>query len=307
VVRVGADGIFRRVKVRIWRSGSFSRLSRVAPSGQGLWLYLLTCPESCSIPGVILAGRAQLAEALDWSLRDFDRCYSEIADEGMSVADWNARLVWLARGPYENPPNSVNVVKAWAPVFRTLPDCKLKARIYRDLRNFTKAYGDAFAYAFTDAFGDAIPKGIRTSMRHQGVGSRDEGSREEGRDVVERGQRTTTTQPELPPDDDPPTPPLGHRFTPPTADDLRAHIAEKHYTFTPEAFLAYYTANGWKVGRNAMKDWRAACVTWQGREQPRPAMTPKPPTLCRDCRQPMTKPETMEGTTCRACREDHGV
>jgi len=304
VARVGADGIFRRVKVRIWRSGSFSRLSRVEPSGQALWLYLLTCPESCSIPGVILAGRAQLAEALDWSLRDFDRCYSEIADEHMSLADWNARLVWLARGPYENPPNSVNVVKAWAPVFRTLPDCKLKARIYRDLRHFTKAYGDAFGLAFTDAFGDAIPKGIRTFMRHQGVGSREEGvgSREET--VVERGHTTTTTEPELPPDDDPPP---TRRFTPPTLEEIRTHITEKRYTFTAEAFLAYYTANGWKVGRNAMKDWRAACVTWQGREPARPAPTSKPPTLCRDCRQPMTKPETMEGTTCRACREDHGV
>ena len=25
----------------------------------------------------------------------------------------------------------------------------------------------------------------------------------------------------------------------------------------------YYTANGWKVGKNAMKDWRAAVRTWE--------------------------------------------
>jgi hypothetical protein len=121
--------------------------------------------------------------------------------------------------------------------------------------------------------------------------------------LVERDAATTTTESELPPEVDP----LPGKFTRPTLEDLRAHIAEKHYTFTAEAFFAYYTANGWKVGRNAMKDWRAACVTWQGRELPRPAVTSKLPTLCRDCKQPMTKIETMEGTTCRACREDHGV
>ena len=121
--------------------------------------------------------------------------------------------------------------------------------------------------------------------------------------LVERDAATTTTEPKFPPEDDP----LPGKFTRPTLEDLRAHIAEKHYTFTAETFFAYYTANGWKVGRNAMKNWHAACMTWQGREPPRPAVTPKPPTLCRDCKQAMTKIETMEGTTCRACREDHGV
>lgn len=119
----------------------------------------------------------------------------------------------------------------------------------------------------------------------------------------ERGRAPTT--PEFPPDDDPPTPP--GTFTRPTVEEVRAHIKEHGYTFTAEAFMAHYNSNGWKVGKVPMKDWCSACVTWQGREPPRPAVTPKPPTLCRDCHEPMTRPETMEGTTCRACREDHGV
>ena len=28
-------------------------------------------------------------------------------------------------------------------------------------------------------------------------------------------------------------------------------------------FVDYYTANGWKVGKNPMKDWRAAVRTWE--------------------------------------------
>ena len=57
------------------------------------------------------------------------------------------------------------------------------------------------------------------------------------------------------------------RFIPPSADDVRAYATEKGYTIDPEAFVDYYTANGWKVGKNPMKDWRAAVRTWIRKEK----------------------------------------
>lgn len=56
------------------------------------------------------------------------------------------------------------------------------------------------------------------------------------------------------------------RFKPPTVNDVRAYITEKEYTIDPEAFVDYYTANGWKVGKNPMKDWKAAVRTWKRKE-----------------------------------------
>ena len=63
------------------------------------------------------------------------------------------------------------------------------------------------------------------------------------------------------------------RFTPPDVSEVRTLCAAKGYTFDPESFVAYYTANGWKVGRSSMKSWEAACVTWQKREGPRKGAT----------------------------------
>jgi len=41
----------------------------------------------------------------------------------------------------------------------------------------------------------------------------------------------------------------------------------------PEKFLDHYESNGWKVGRNPMKDWKAAVRTWErnglDKEQPK--------------------------------------
>ena len=59
----------------------------------------------------------------------------------------------------------------------------------------------------------------------------------------------------------------GKRFIPPTVDEVRAHCREKGYTFDAESFVAFYESNGWKVGRNKVKSWKACCVTWAKREQ----------------------------------------
>lgn len=52
------------------------------------------------------------------------------------------------------------------------------------------------------------------------------------------------------------------RFVKPTIQEIQDHIIEKGYTFDAEAFYAFYESNGWKVGKNPMKNWKMACTTW---------------------------------------------
>lgn len=60
------------------------------------------------------------------------------------------------------------------------------------------------------------------------------------------------------------------RFFPPTLDEVRnemqSYCAEKRLSrdaaTEAERFIDYYASNGWKVGKNAMKDWRAAARGW---------------------------------------------
>ncbi len=71
-----------------------------------------------------------------------------------------------------------------------------------------------------------------------------------------------------------PPPGTSSRFKPPTTEEVAEYIREKAYNVSPQAFVDYYTANGWKVGRHAMKDWRAAVRTWQSRQQSPAPSTP---------------------------------
>lgn len=52
-------------------------------------------------------------------------------------------------------------------------------------------------------------------------------------------------------------------FRPPTVDEVKAYCLERKNRVDPVRFVDYYTANGWKVGRNPMKDWRAAVRNWE--------------------------------------------
>ena len=54
------------------------------------------------------------------------------------------------------------------------------------------------------------------------------------------------------------------RFAPPTLEEVRTYCQERMNTVDPERFFDYYTSNGWKVGKNPMKDWKAAVRSWEG-------------------------------------------
>ena len=67
------------------------------------------------------------------------------------------------------------------------------------------------------------------------------------------------------------------RFTPPAREELEQFILENGLNVDPQAFLDYYESNGWKVGNNPMKDWKAAARNWARRESARPGGGKKVP------------------------------
>jgi hypothetical protein len=53
------------------------------------------------------------------------------------------------------------------------------------------------------------------------------------------------------------------KFLKPTLEEIRAYCAERGNIVDPEKWFDYYTANGWKVGKNPMKNWKAAVRRWE--------------------------------------------
>ena len=53
------------------------------------------------------------------------------------------------------------------------------------------------------------------------------------------------------------------RFTKPTLEEVQAYCQERNKGVDAQKWYDYYSANGWKVGKNPMKDWKAAIRTWE--------------------------------------------
>ena len=56
-------------------------------------------------------------------------------------------------------------------------------------------------------------------------------------------------------------------FVPPTLEMVQAYCREKGYHIDPEAFMAYYDAVGWSVGKKMMKSWKRAAAYWERNEK----------------------------------------
>lgn len=69
------------------------------------------------------------------------------------------------------------------------------------------------------------------------------------------------------------------RFIAPTLEQVKAYCNERNNSVDAERFINYYTANGWKVGKNPMKDWKAAVRTWERSETAKPAIKQNYDTL----------------------------
>lgn len=52
-------------------------------------------------------------------------------------------------------------------------------------------------------------------------------------------------------------------FMQPTLEDVATYCAERNNSVDPQRFLDFYSSKGWMVGRNKMKDWKAAVRTWE--------------------------------------------
>ena len=58
------------------------------------------------------------------------------------------------------------------------------------------------------------------------------------------------------------------RFAPPTLENVSEYCREMGYTNVDAVcFIDFYTSNGWMVGKNRMKDWKAAVRNWDRREK----------------------------------------
>lgn len=117
---------YRSVRTDFWYDPNLLALSRMGPSGQGLYLYLITGPHNrASLPGLFQFWPDQAAAILAWERSDVVRVMRELV--ASELARWSeaSGICWIP-GVFEyERPTSGSVAAAWAKEVRLLTECPL--------------------------------------------------------------------------------------------------------------------------------------------------------------------------------------
>lgn len=53
------------------------------------------------------------------------------------------------------------------------------------------------------------------------------------------------------------------KFIPPTAEEVQNYCKERNNAIDAQSFIDFYESKGWMIGKNKMKNWKAAVRTWE--------------------------------------------
>lgn len=148
---------YRNIHCLIWNDDKFPFVS---DDCQLVFFHLLTTPLSTPF-GLYKASIEALAKEKRWPVKRYLKAFREAFGKPFVKYDERHLVVFIPHFLKYNPPNNPNVLKSWAPTYREIPDCDLKAEFYQELRSFAEKeakIGKAFREVFTKAFGEPCRK-----------------------------------------------------------------------------------------------------------------------------------------------------
>ncbi len=146
---------WRPVDNRVWSDRKFLSLSE---DGRVLWLFLLTTTFAKSIPGVIVAGEAALAEELGWKVERYRKGFGELVEKRLAVSR-DGRLIWLRNGLKYQRIAGPNSIKGMSKIWDNIPDCALKHELWQALKVACKSWDRLFAKGFPEPIVDTFANG----------------------------------------------------------------------------------------------------------------------------------------------------
>ncbi len=148
----------RNINVEMYFDEKFMELTPLKPSGQALFIYLLTCPFNKSIPGIYRVGKAALADEIGWSLEDFEKSFNELQKAKMVKADWKNKLVFIPSMLKYHKPYAPNTIIGWKSEWDSLQNCALKKEAYELFKSFCKESGKSLPAVFSRSISEPIYK-----------------------------------------------------------------------------------------------------------------------------------------------------
>ena len=196
----------------------------MSEDARALALYLLTCSHN-TIAGVFRLPDGYVCDDIQWSPARVAKGFKELLSKGFANRCETTKWVWIRKHFEWNPPENPNQKKAAAKQINSVPsECCWKAEFIGICVKFV----DSDSLIFENP-SETVPQPFRN----------------QDQDQEQKQEKRETT-----------------RFTRPTLAQVAEVMLEKGSPGEAEKFWNYYESNGWRVGKNPMKNWRAAIAQW---------------------------------------------
>lgn len=148
---------YRRVSGEFWLD---ARVRALPEDGRWAFLYLLTHPAMTAV-GAMRATLPGLAAELGWRVSRLQRALAPAIEQGMVEVNADATYVGLPKFLKHNPPESLNVVRAWVKALGFVPDCPEKRGLIIRCREYLRAREQAgeLKQGFAEVFAQALAQG----------------------------------------------------------------------------------------------------------------------------------------------------
>lgn len=155
---------YRRVySHRLWADEKFGPMPI---DSKLLWLYLITGPNQSLIPGLFRCGESTASHDIGISdPSQFRAAWSTIESQGMAIANWARKLVWLPQALRYGWPRKAETLVEWGRAIDGLPECDERDQASASIQKMARMSGPAFVQAYKDGF---LRKQEPLSLRHIG-------------------------------------------------------------------------------------------------------------------------------------------
>lgn len=219
--------MYRTIDAAFW---SDPKINCLDPRGKLLALYLVTNPHS-HVGGIYYLPEPIVSHETGLSKRELDTLWDTLSGAGFCRIDKKTSVVWVVKMFFYQGRGEKNE-KSVASHLRSLHNSSL-------VNEFLHAYPTVARWVKDRvSIGYPAQDHLRTPEQEQ------EQEQDKDQEIHTDARKRAV-------------------FVKPTLEEVRAYCSERQNRVDPETWLAYYEANGWRVGRNPMKDWKSAIITWE--------------------------------------------
>lgn len=240
---------YRNISISFWTDSKID--DEFTPEDKYFYLYLLTNPHT-NICGCYEISMKQMERETGYNIDTVKRLLKRMQNEHRVILySEETKEVLILHWCRYNWTDSDKVKKAVLNVSQHIKNSEFKQSV-----NNTVLIG--YPYTMVTSVSDTDTDTVTESDTETGTVSVSETvSETENRYSNSLSMRTSAQKEENPQKE------KSEKFKPPTVDEVKAYCKERNNGIDAEAFVMFYESKGWKIGKNKMKNWKAAVITWE--------------------------------------------